>query len=293
MPDPAAAIELEPLDEEEDEDGVYAVNPEHAKLEAASPGGAAGEVRSFAGPVGQILLSKAHRLVTCVAYSPDNVHAMAGMDRTVHVLHVKSGKRAYHLEVHREEICSGAFSADGNLALAGDAIGNLLLWEVATARPLRWLDAHRRAVDAVAFAPRGPYAVFADRAGRINLWDVNEGEVIQRFGEQGLGVTSLAYSPDGQYVVCGMAQGRVAVWDVTTGAYAASLRCHGNVEAVTFAEDPTRVVAAGLGKLLGVTPFDAWHWTFPGLSRCRDKKTPPERMRPFRAWRWCPTGAGW
>jgi len=63
---------------------------------------------------------------------------------------------------------AAAFSHDGRVLVAGNVLGELRLWEVATAQPIAIIKAHAGAVEAVAFTPDGARlaSAGADRLAR-------------------------------------------------------------------------------------------------------------------------------
>jgi WD40 repeat protein len=125
-----------------------------------------------------------------------------------------------------------AYSSDG-ITLAGAYRGDVLLWNVATAKARRVVlgsgdlrdfprmrpaavlpGGDRGRVTAVAFQPGGPLLAAAHRDGTVQLWDAAAGVPRAAFAWGGGAVWAVAFAPDGMRCACGGAGGRVVVWDV-------------------------------------------------------------------------------
>jgi WD40 repeat protein len=261
------AVEVFPIREEQPES--YELNAADQKLAASVPGQSGEQIRQLTGAIHHVRLSSDRQPVTCVAYAANHQHALAGLDRTVHVLHVRSDKRAYKLAHHAETISSLATAPDGRLGLAGDEAGNLLLWELASGRLLRWLDWHRATVVATAFSPVGDFAASGDADGYLSVWDLNEARPLQRLGERDDPITCLAFSPDGGLVAYATESGRVPLWDIMRGQHLVQLNCSGAPTGIAFSADGTRLIAVGREKSGGRKPFAAWQWGIVDLDRLK------------------------
>lgn len=104
--------------------------------------------------------------------------AAAGVDRVVYVWDLASRKRVQALAGQPEMISALAFSPDGRLLVTGgmnemafNAPVKVILWDVATAKPLRTMEAGRR-VAAAAFSPDGKWVAIASRENTIPVWSV-------------------------------------------------------------------------------------------------------------------------
>jgi WD40 repeat protein len=274
VPAEEEAVEVFPVVEEPSES--YGVHAEDQGLAASLPGQSGEQIRSFRGAIHRVRLSAQRQPVSCVAYAADHRHALASLDRTVHVLNARSGERAYRLAHHAEAITSLAASANGRLALAGDEAGNLLLWELAGGRLVSWLDWHRTAVETLAFSPAGDLAASGDADGYLCVWDLKDGRAIQRLGERDDPVTCLTFSPDGGLIAYATDSGRVPLWDIMKGKHLVQLPCSGTPTGIAFSVDGARLIAVGLEKSGSRRPFAAWQWEIVDLSRLKCLSDPSE-----------------
>jgi WD40 repeat protein len=136
-----------------------------------------------------------------------------------------------------------ALSPTGRLALSGGS--DLVLWDVASAEPIRLLRRSRGGwVLAVAFSPKGMLAASGGQDKVVRLWDIRTGEQIRALeGHTGY-VMDLAFSPDGDRLLSGGLDHTLRLWDVRTGNEIAHAETKSNVYAVAYSPGG-RHVASG------------------------------------------------
>jgi WD40 repeat protein len=155
---------------------------------------APGEVRRFAGHSG---------IVWTVAYSPNGRHALSGgVDHSVCLWDVNTGKELRRFTEHEGGIVAVAFSRDGRLALSAAGDGSLFLWEVETGRKVRRFGEAPAPLYCAAFSPDDKL-VLAGSRGVMILWDAQTGRELRRFKGHKDGIYSVAFSPDGRNVLSG------------------------------------------------------------------------------------------
>jgi RNA polymerase sigma factor (sigma-70 family) len=152
------------------------------------------------------------------AFSPDG-HSLAWADRTnsVHVLDLATGKvRQYHGRVPGFTMTT--FSADGN-RLAASGHGPVVVWDVATAKPLHDHAGHRAAPEIVAFSADSKTVLTADATGILGLWDLSSGKLVRHVEADATGHGGLSFVADAGLRVAAVAFGTptrrvVAIWDL-------------------------------------------------------------------------------
>jgi cytochrome c len=133
---------------------------------------------------------------------------------------------------------------DGARVLSAGFDYNLMLWDLAGARPPTRLEGHEAAVAAVAIFPDGRHAVSGSDDRTVGYWDLVAGRPIARWqGHQGK-VTAVAVAPDGSFVASGGWDRGLRLWDPATGNSRLLDGHAAAINAVAIAPDG-RLIASG------------------------------------------------
>ena len=109
------------------------------------------------------------------------------------------------------------FSADGKYLVDGREHGQLVVWDLATRKPVFVAAADPIAIFAVAFHPDGRLVACAGKGGRIQFWDASTGKLLRTLkGHEGA-VFDLAFAPNGRQLASGGWDEVVRLWDVDSG----------------------------------------------------------------------------
>jgi WD40 repeat protein len=137
---------------------------------------------------------------SCMALSPDGKQlATGGIDGTVRVWDVETGKLARALIGHQYYVYGLSWSPDGHtLASAGSYDATIRLWDTRSGHPLRVIKGLPSYVVQVAWSPDGKSLLAAGgESGIVTRWDAatskEQGKV-----ELGRPVLSLSWHPDGR-----------------------------------------------------------------------------------------------
>ena len=183
--------------------------------------------------------------VRSAAFSPEERFVLSGgVDGTVKLWDVASGRELQSFVGHQGSVLSVAFSPEGKFALSGDSDGTVKVWEVATGRELLSFVGHQGGVLSVAFSPDGRSVLSGDSHGMVALSEVATGrELLSFVGHQG-SVLSVAFSPAGKSALSGDSDGTVKMWDVATGRELQSFVGHQEgVVSVAFSPDGKSVLS--------------------------------------------------
>jgi WD40 repeat protein len=110
-------------------------------------------------------------------------------------------------------------SQDGMWLVSGGADGSVMLWDVATRKPLRGpLLAHGGKITGLALSRNKRWLAAGISDGSVTLWDMNASEPM---GETLLGTgiagnVVVAFSSDDQHLISGSSDAGVILWDVTS-----------------------------------------------------------------------------
>jgi WD40 repeat protein len=253
--------ELIPLDADEEKTSPYAMNAKDAKLKSRLRGAPSLDDMQFAGELECVTVSRDNFQAQCLAYSPDERQALAGLGQTVHVLDVKQGKKVGKFREHLETLVTAvAYSPDSRFALSGDDRGGIALWEVAGTRLIKWLDGHRGDVTCLAFPADGRRALSSGADGRLFLWDLRSGEIITRLKEGTNPINCMALSRDGRRALSAGESGSVRYWDLEKARLICSLHgASGPLTAAALSADGESAYVAR-SKSLSKGGLAVWRW---------------------------------
>ncbi|MEO8394212.1 MAG: WD40 repeat domain-containing protein, partial [Chloroflexota bacterium] len=169
------------------------------------------------------------------------------------------GTAALYEGQHTGWIEALAVSPDGQHLLSGGYDGNLVLWDVNSAKALQTTnfgsgitipggaEVNLNAVSAIAFNPTAqtPTVLLGNQNGLVRLWDVNGWHEIAHV-EQAVNVYSVAISPDGLTAAVGYAHGGddLILYDANTLKQQKTLLGHDDaVDSLVFSADNTQLLS--------------------------------------------------
>jgi len=154
-----------------------------------------------------------------------------GLDATIRILSLESGKTTHRLKGHKGSINAIVFSPDGKTVLSASDDHTLWLWDLKSGKEIRKFTGHNTGVSVVAFSPNGKTAVSGGRDDysftldenapdpdfSLKLWDVKSGEEIRSFSGHQDTVSTISFSPDGKKILSGGNDYSIRIWNVTSG----------------------------------------------------------------------------
>ncbi|MFN4261875.1 MAG: c-type cytochrome domain-containing protein [Gemmataceae bacterium] len=141
-----------------------------------------------------------------------------------------------------------AFSPDGKLLAAG-SYGQVTIWDLATATPVKVLTNVLGAVNDLCFSPDGRLLVVAggqpSARGDLRLYQVSDWKLLGLLGGHTDVVSYVAFSPDGQRLASASFDKTVRIWDVASHKLEQTLSGHSDfVYATAFSPDGKWLVSA-------------------------------------------------
>jgi WD40 repeat protein len=153
----------------------------------------------------------------CVSFSPDGKRLLSISDRGIYLWNLGSGEAPRIIKC-TAQICSVAFSPDGNVIAGGEESGSnaVYLWDAHKRKRLKTLAGHTASVRSVAFSPDGKTIASGSDDHTIRLWDVKTGLCTKIFpGHKDL-VYSVVFSPNGKSIASGSQDGTIKLWKTRT-----------------------------------------------------------------------------
>ncbi|QDU93919.1 WD domain, G-beta repeat [Lignipirellula cremea] len=178
---------------------------------------------------------------TKIALSNDGAWlAIADAGRFVRV-YTRTGEKQCDVSLHRSDVQSLQFSADGKRLASGDASGLVVVTEVASGQTLRTLKTGEGNAAVLCFSPRrdqlwtGGYSVSG--------WDLATGEPLSDGPDVALAST-LLFSPDGELLLIGSAT-EAMLYHPASGSTAVTLPADtGRLTAAAFSFDGSKLATA-------------------------------------------------
>lgn len=104
---------------------------------------------------------------------------------------------------HTAPVTAVALSPDGRTLASGDAANVILLWDVATAKPLAQITGHTGGITSLGFSADGKMLASGSLDGTARLWEIASGKELGRpsFGSDGFEFTEVrgvGFRPDGK-----------------------------------------------------------------------------------------------
>jgi WD40 repeat protein len=197
----------------------------------------------------------------CLALHPDGQRLAIGCGggnvhvTVVAVLDLHRGEAPLRLTGHHAPVSALAYSRDGTRLASGAEDGEVILWNVATSKPVLTLPRLPVRITAVAFSPCGVRVAAAAGDGLVKVWQVADGKELLIVNNSGNSANALAFIDDERLAI-GLATGEVSVWQVATRQKDFALRGHRGpmpqIKGLAASSDRRRLLSAGADGMLKV-----------------------------------------
>jgi WD40 repeat protein/serine/threonine protein kinase len=216
--------------------------------------------------------------VLSVAISPDGqLLASTGVDRTVKLWNLATGKLDCKLTGHTLPGRTLAFSPDGKILASAGHDFTIKLWDVAARKEQRTITGQTSVVNCVAFSPDGRTLASAVNDGTARTWDTATGRQVRTFQMPGGRAWAAAFSPDGKTLASAGDNKTIHLWDLTTGWQLGALQGHTDVvRQLAFHPDGRTLASCSYDKSIRL--WDLSHW------RAGDAKPPARILEGHENW---------
>jgi WD40 repeat protein len=166
-----------------------------------------------------------------------------------------------------------AFDLDGRRLAAG-SYGQVVVWDLEAARPVKLLTNVLGAVNDLKFSPDGQLLAVAggqpSAKGDLRLYRVSDWKLLATLRGHDDVVFSIAFSPDGKRLVSASFDHTLRLWDVEKQASICSYAHHSDfVYAVAFTSSGTQIVSASKDRTVQLIDADTGKsiFTFSGMEQ--------------------------
>jgi WD40 repeat protein len=202
-------------------------------------------------------LTKHDKLVTCLAYGPNNVLASGSFDETVRLWDGATGRLLACCEGHTDKVYGIAFSPDGSRVASGGSDETVRVWDAKTGQPVKELPTPGHGIRALVFSPDGRSLVAAGGNGLLAAWDTATWD--RRRSWQAVGqLMAVAFLTDNETLVTGSDDGPVQFWSLRGDGAAPEGKVRGGhykgVLAVAVSPDGRTLATGGMDRAVRL-----WH----------------------------------
>jgi WD40 repeat protein len=199
--------------------------------------------------------------VYSVAFSPDNSLIASGSpDCAVRIWDALSFAEVTRLAGHKDVVTSIVFFPDGTRIASASSDCTVRMWNARTYEPLPGIQCSGE-VCVIAISPDSVrLAVREDSSGGVGILRVfdavtlTEQAQVQTYPGH-LMSQSIGFSPDGDSIASGTGSGAVQVWDANTLSMLSTSRGHhGQVTAIVFSADGSRIISGSLDGTVHIRP---------------------------------------
>ncbi|HXD86688.1 MAG TPA: prenyltransferase/squalene oxidase repeat-containing protein [Urbifossiella sp.] len=193
--------------------------------------------------------------------------ATGSFDATAAIWDATTGRRLHHLTGHRGGVAAVAFSPDGRTLATGSIDGTIKLWQVESGRLSHTLAGHKSWVNSLAYNAAKGWLVSGSSDGTVMVWSMANNKPVHTIDASKAEIRSIALSGDGNHLAAGIRYGAVKVWSTNDWKEQYSLPGSGDMVAVAFSPDGTKLATS------------EGDWNRGGVVSIRDAATGKARTR--------------
>jgi WD40 repeat protein len=160
-----------------------------------------------------------------LAFHPTKPEPAVGSPDSVHIRNLESGKVVWKVSRPWVQVECVAWHPNGKslAAVGGDRV--IVLWDVATCRPISRLEGHKGGGIHFVFSHRGDLLASGGWEGKLRLWDVRTGKQLFSTPAVTDPLYKLRFSADDRFLAGAIDGRKLRIWEVADGgAYRTLIR---------------------------------------------------------------------
>ncbi len=186
------------------------------------------------------------------AFSPDSQYiavAMGGTSTAGHeipIWHLATRKLTQELHGHASEVDYIVYSPDGSQIASAGALGEVMIHDAKTGRPLQTFKPNLAEGKMIAFSPDNQYLLTSATDGAPMLWSVASGQIHKVLHGHSGKVLWTEFFPAGDRLITAGEDSSIRIWETASGLLLHTLLGHSQtVYAARVTPDGKRVISVG------------------------------------------------
>ena len=201
-----------------------------AGVSSGKDGGYTGQLDVWDISLGQRLFTWQGPSIQAASWASDNtrIAIAGGGDSTddgyqrfsghVHVFDIERKTRLLKVRLGSRTLASAVtWHPNGESLAAGNAGGQVEVWDASTGRPWMITQLHVAAVSSLDWSPDGLRIASASGDGGLKVWDPRNGDELLSLANDKQPLTTVKWSSDGTRLAVGDNKGLIQVWDASDG----------------------------------------------------------------------------
>jgi WD40 repeat protein len=158
---------------------------------------------------------------------------------------------------HTAEVRAVVLNPDKTLLASGARNGEIIIWDMATRRPIQHLTHHSDRVNTIAFNSDGTLMASTGYNGQLAIWDTSTWQIRHDLtwtdtASNAVG-WGLTFAPDGSTLALGDNLGQLYLWNAVTGEVQNNFQAHTDaIYALAFSPDSSTLATGGGDNLVKI-----------------------------------------
>jgi WD40 repeat protein len=148
-----------------------------------------------------------------IAISPDSTRLVTSADdSSLRVWDLETFELISEFTVTPGGFWSLSFLSDGKSVVAGDLLGELIVFDTASGQTTMRFDGTKSRGSRTAVSPDDRFVVAGADGNVVRLWSIETGQIVSEASGHSAKVNSVEFFPDGSRFVSGSDDGTAIIW---------------------------------------------------------------------------------